>query len=152
MDLESYKQTITDAIQSEIDAKQFYEKVAARIQDAKIAELFEKFAGEEEKHAKILTTILNKEKLGKPFFNFEKDYRIAETIKMPEVNDDMDLKNAVGIAMKNEELAMKKYETLAKNCDDKELKAVFMDLAAMERSHKFTMEETFVDVAYPEIW
>jgi erythrin-vacuolar iron transport family protein len=152
MDLEKYKQAISEAIQGEIDAKHFYEKVAARIKDANLAELFAKFAKEEDKHEKILTSILNQEKLGKTFFDFDKDYKVAETVEMPEVNDDMDLKGAVGIAMKNEELAMKKYEALAANCDDKELKAVFMDLAAMERSHKFKMEKTFVDVAYPEVW
>ena len=152
MDLEKYKQAILEAIQGEIDAKHFYEKVAARIKNANLAELFEKFAKEEEKHEKILTSILNQEKLGKTFFNFEKDYKVAETIEMPEVNDDMDFIGAIGIAMKNEEQAMKKYEALAENCDDKELKAVFMDLAAMERSHKFKMESTFVDVAYPEVW
>ncbi len=64
---------------------------------------------------------------------------------MPEVNADMDLKSAIGIAMK-------KYTTLAENCDDAELKAVFLDLASMERSHKFKMEKTFVDVAFPEVW
>lgn len=152
MDLENYKQAISEAIQSEIEAKNFYEKIAARIKDVHFKELFEKFAKEENRHEKILTSILNQEKLGKSFFDFEKDYKVAETIAMPEVNDDMDLKAAIGIAMKNEELAMKKYEALAANCDDKELKAVFMDLAAMERSHKFKMEKTFVDVAYPEIW
>ena len=77
---------------------------------------------------------------------------MSETIEMPEVNDNMDLKNAIGIAMKNEELAMKKYTTLADNCDDPQLKKVFLDLASMERDHKFKMENKFVDVAYPEVW
>jgi rubrerythrin len=152
MDLEKYKQAISDAIQSEIDAKHFYEKVAERIKNAGLKELFEKLAKEEAKHEKILTNILNQERLDNTFFNFEKDYKVAETIEMPEVNADMDIKSAIGIAMKNEELAMKKYTTLAANCDDKELKAVFLDLASMERSHKFKMENTFIDVAYPEVW
>ena len=152
MDLEKYKQAISDAIQGEIDAKNFYEKVAARIKDDNLTELFEKFAKEEAKHEKILTSILNQEKMDTSFFNFEKDYKVSETIEMPEVNADMDLKAAVGIAMKNEELAMKKYTALAENCEDKELKKVFQDLAAMERDHKFKMEKIFVDVAYPEVW
>ena len=152
MDLEKYKQAISDAIQGEIDAKHFYEKVAARIKDDNLTELFQKFAKEEAKHEKILTSILNQEKMDTSFFNFEKDYKVSETIEMPEVNADMDLKAAVGIAMKNEELAMKKYTALAENCEDKELKKVFQDLAAMERDHKFKMEKIFVDVAYPEVW
>ncbi len=86
------------------------------------------------------------------FFNFDKDFKVAESIEMPEVNEDMNLKDAIAIAVKNEELAMKKYTALAENCDDGKLKAVFLDLAAMERDHKFKMEKNFVDVAYPEVW
>ncbi len=152
MNLERYKQVISDAIKGEIEAKEFYEKVALRIKDTFLTELFEKFAKEEAKHEKILTAILNKEKMDTSFFNFEKDFKVSETIEMPEVNDDMDLKNAIGIAMKNEELAMKRYTALADNCDDPQLKKVFLDLASMERDHKFKMENSFVDVAYPEVW
>ena len=54
--------------------------------------------------------------------------------------------------MKNEEIAMKNYTMLADSCDDSELKAVFLDLAAMERGHKNLMETKFVDVAFPEVW
>ena len=85
MDLEKYKQVILEAIQGEIDAKHFYEKVAARIKNANFAELFEKFAKEEDKHEKILTRILNQEKLGKTFFNFEKDYKVPNPLKCPKL-------------------------------------------------------------------
>ncbi len=152
MDLEAYRQVISDAIKGEIEAKEFYEKVSLRIKDKFLTDLFETFAREEAKHEKLLTAILNKEKMDTSFFNFEKDFKVSETIEMPEVNDAMDLKSAIGIAMKNEELAMKKYIALAENCDDPQLKIVFQDLAAMERDHKFKMENNFVDVAYPEVW
>ena len=152
MDLEKYRQVISDAIQNEIEAKQFYEKIAERIKDDYLKETFEKFALEEAKHEKILSGILSREKMDSSFFNFEKDFKVAESIEMPEVNKDMNLKDAIGIAMKNEELAMKKYTALADNCDDEKLKTVSLDLAAMERDHKFKMEKNFVDVAYPEVW
>ncbi len=152
MDLGKYKQVISDAVKAEIEAKEFYEKVSQRVKDTFLAELFEKFAREEAKHETILTAILNKEKMDTSFFNFEKDFKVSETIEMPKVNEEMDLKAAIGIAMKNEELAMKNYTALAENCDDKQLKKVFLDLASMERDHKFKMENSFVDVAYPEVW
>ncbi len=38
MDLEKYRQVISDAIKGEIEAKQFYEKVAQRIKDAFLTE------------------------------------------------------------------------------------------------------------------
>jgi len=152
MDLEQYKQVISDAIKGETEARQFYEKIAEKIKDDYLKEIFEKFALEEAKHEKILSHILNQEKMEASFFNFDKDFKVAESIEMPEVNEDMNLKDAIAIAVKNEELAMKKYTALAENCDDGKLKAVFLDLAAMERDHKFKMEKNFVDVAYPEVW
>ena len=114
--------------------------------------MFEGFAKEEENHEKILTNILNKEKIQASQFNFGTDFKVAETIEMPEVNEKMDLKNAIGLAMKNEEIAMKNYTLLADSCDDPELKTVFQDLAAMERGHKNKMEVQFVNVAFPEVW
>jgi len=152
MDLKQYKQVISDAVQSEIEAKEFYEKISKKIKDDYLKELFEGFAKEEENHAEILTRILNKEKIQASQFNFETDFKVAETIEMPEVNEKMDLKNAIGLAMKNEEIAMKNYTLLADSCDDPELKTVFQDLAAMERGHKNKMEVQFVNVAFPEVW
>ncbi|MEN8212659.1 MAG: ferritin family protein [Thermodesulfobacteriota bacterium] len=152
MDLEQYKQVISDAVQNEIEAKEFYEKISKKIKDDYLKELFEGFAKEEENHEKILTNILNKEKIQASQFNYETDFKVAETIEMPEVNEKMDLKNAIGLAMKNEEIAMKNYTLLADSCDDPELKAVFQDLAAMERGHKNKMEVQFVNVAFPEVW
>ncbi|THB73433.1 MAG: rubrerythrin [Desulfobacteraceae bacterium] len=152
MDLAQYKAVISEAIEGERAAKQFYENVAQRIKDAYLKELFGNFAQEEAKHEKILSDILNQEEMDTTYFDFEKDFKVAETFEMPEVTADMDLKSAIGIAVKNEEAAMKKYAGLAENCEDERLKKVFLDLASMERNHKFKMEEYFVDVAYPEIW
>lgn len=152
MDVEKYNKAIADAIQSEIDAKDFYTRVAEKIKDNGLKKLFENLAEEEAKHERILKNVLSQQKMDTTYFKFDQDYKVAETIEMPEVTADMDLKAAIGIAMKNEELAMKNYQALADNCRDTELKAVFLDLAAMERSHKFKMESTFVDVAYLEVW
>ena len=152
MDLNAYRTAISDAIQSEIDAKNFYEQVSRRIKDDHLKEVFADFAKEEAKHEQILADILNQEKVDTKNFDCNKDFHVSETVDMPEVTPDMDLKNAIGLAMKNEEIAMEKYTRLAENCNDSGLKSVFMDLAAMERGHKHMMEEKFVDVAYPEVW
>ncbi|MDA3918762.1 MAG: ferritin family protein [Deltaproteobacteria bacterium] len=152
MDLEKYKKVILDAIQNEIEAKEFYDKIAQQIKDDYLKKLFEDFSKEEAKHERILIGILSQNEIQGSHFNFETDFKVAETIEMPEVNEKMDLKNAIGLAMKNEEIAMKNYTLLADSCDDPELKAVFLDLAAMERGHKNIMEVKFVDVAFPEVW
>lgn len=152
MELEQYRQAIKGAIQSEIDARKFYEQVGELIKDGYLKEVFAEFAQEEAKHEKILTEILEQKKVDAAHFDFDKDFHVSETIEMPKVSAEMDLKGAIGLAMKNEEIAMKKYTSLAENCTDPELKSIFMSLAAMERSHKHIMEEKFVNVAYPEVW
>ena len=152
MDAEQYKEAIKDAIASEIEAKEFYLNVSNRIKDDFLKELFEGFSKEEANHEKILTALLEKGSIKPTTFKETRDFKVAETVTLPEVSEDMNLKDAIGLAMKNEEIAMQKYETLAANCDDPELQGVFNSLAAMERDHKFKMEESFVKVAYPEVW
>jgi len=146
------RQVISEAINGEIEAKIFYTQVSEKIKDNNLKDLFLTFAKEEEKHEQILNRVLKNEKMDTTYFNCDKDFNVAQTIDMPEVNSQMNLKDAIGIAMKNEEAAMMKYQSLADNCDDEDLKSVFLDLAAMEKNHKFKMETSFVDVAYPEIW
>jgi erythrin-vacuolar iron transport family protein len=141
VDIEKYEQAISDAIKSEIEAKNFYRKIAEGVKDARSKELFNKLTNEEAKHEKILTNILGHGKKNTSLFNFEKDYEATETIKLPNINENIDIKKAIDIAVKNEELSMKNYLTLAENCEDQELKAVFLDLAAMERRHKLSVSD-----------
>jgi rubrerythrin len=152
MDAELYKKVIKDAIAGEIEAKEFYLNISKRIKDAYLKELFQGFSKEEAVHEKILNALLNKGQIKTSTFDGKKDFKISETVSLPEVSENMNLKDAISLAMKNEEIAMQKYETLAANCDDTELKSVFKSLSSMEKDHKFKMEESFVNVAYPEIW
>ena len=152
MDAKLYEQVISDAIQGEIKAREFYGKVAKGVKDPYLAELFMGFAKEEGEHEKILTRILEKGQIHGRYFGFEIDFHVSDDLPMPEVTPGMDLKAAIGLAMKNEEIAMKKYQALAADCTDSDLKKVFLDLAAMEREHKHAMETRFVDVAFPEVW
>ena len=152
MEAEHYKTVIKEAIKSEIEAKEFYLKISERIKDASLKELFEGFSREEGHHEKILTALLEKGKIKTTTFKGTQDFKLSETIDMPEVSENMDLKSAISLAMKNEEIAMQKYQQLARNADDPELKSVFNGLAAMEKDHKFKMETSFVNIAYPEVW
>ncbi len=152
MDSQLYKETIKDAIASEVEAKEFYLEISKRIRDDYLKDLFLGFSKEEANHEKILTALLEKGKIKTATFDGTRDFKVSETVSLPEVSADMNLKDVIGLAMKNEEIAMQKYETLAANCDDPELQSVFNNLANMERDHKFKMEESFVKVAYPEVW
>jgi rubrerythrin len=151
MDLSDYKKIITFAIQAEIDARDFYRAASEKVAESHLKKLFSDLAQEEEKHEKILQGLFSHNKLGS-FFKETRDYRVSETVKKPVVSNSMKPADAIALAMKNEEEAMTLYIWLAEGCDDLDQKRVFEDLAAMERDHKFKMEETFVGIAFPEAW
>lgn len=152
MDSQVFKQVITDAIAGEIEAQKFYRKISEQIKDTSLQALFLEFSKEEEKHEAILKDLLQQGSIHETVFGSAETYNVAESIDLPEVTPEMNLKDAIGLAMKNEEIAMNKYLALAENSEDPSLKSVFNSLASMERNHKAKMETAFVDVAYPEVW
>ena len=113
--------------------------------------MFKKFAEDEKGHEKILKGILSKDTIDQ-YFDESTDYKVAETVDKPTLSTDMKPADAIALAMKNEEEAMKQYTDLAETCLDTTKKEVFLDLAAMERGHKLKMEKAFVDIGYPEVW
>ena len=151
MDLSEYKKIINFAIQAEIDARDFYRAASEKVQESHLKKMFSDLAKEEEKHEKILQGVFSHNKIG-AFFKETRDYHVSETIQKPVVSNTMKPADAIALAMKNEEEAMALYMWLAEGCDDADQKRVFEDLAAMERDHKFKMEETFVGIAFPEVW
>jgi rubrerythrin len=151
MDAETYDQILQQAIQSEIEAQKFYADVAAKVKDSHLKEMFAGFVEEEKRHERILEGFRTR---GAGHLHFKKvpDFKVAETIDVPSPSVDMKPADALALAMKNEEAAMKQYSELAAACSDIAQAAVFEELAAMERDHKHQMETAFVDVGYPEVW
>ena len=151
MNFDQYKEIIEFAISNEIEAQEFYDAAANKINDPYLKEMFKKFAKDEKGHEKILKGILSKDIIDQ-YFDESTDYKVAETVDKPKLSTDMKPADAIALAMKNEEEAMKQYTDLADACLDTTQKKVFLDLAAMERGHKLKMEKAFVDIGYPEIW
>ena len=151
MDAKTYDEIMQRAIQSEIDAQRFYADVAAKVQDAHLKEMFTSFVEEEKRHEKILEGFRTRG-AGHLHFKDAPDFKVAETIEAPSPSVDMKPADALALAVKNEEAAMKQYDELAAACSDTEQAAVFEELAAMERDHKHKMETAFMDVGYPEVW
>jgi rubrerythrin len=150
------KQTIYDdiigrAINSEIEAAQFYAQVAEKSENTYIKELFFSFSEEEKRHRNILEGFRDDPSIA---ISFEKvpDFHIAETVDEPALSMDMSPAEAIALAMKKEETAMRHYTELADVCTNAERKKLFYQLAAMERGHKNKMENAFVDIGYPEVW
>jgi len=146
-----YRNIIEFAIANEIEAEEFYSDAAKKVGDPYIKKMFNELADEEKRHQKILKGILARESIG-GYFTEDRDYKVAETIEKPKLSTDMQPADAIALAVKNEEEAMKQYTGIAKACTDPDIEELFLDLAAMEREHKFKMEKAFVDIGYPEVW
>ena len=151
MDEKEFRGAIEMAIESEIEAYEFYTNVARQVNEEDMKEMFSHFAEEEKKHKSILEEVLAKgsfELVPKEI----RDYKVAESVGLPKLTMDMKPEDAIALAMKKEEAAMNHYSGLADVSADKGLKRLFTDLAAMERGHKFRLEKIFVERGYPEIW
>ena len=151
MELAAYKEVIKFAIANEFEAQKFYQNAADCVQDPHLKEMFKGFAIEEKRHAEILTGILSHAAVG-VYFHDGSDLKVSETVDRPKLSIDMKPADAIALAMKNEEDAMRQYTELAAACSDPEKKKIFLDLAAMEKGHKLRMEKAFVDIGYPEVW
>ena len=151
MDEKAFVDAIEMAIESEIEAFAFYKGVAEQVTEEGLKELFDHFAEEENKHKSMLEDVLETGS-----FNLipkeTRDYKVSEAIDLPKLSMDMKPEDAIGLAMKKEEVAMKHYTNLAEISADEDIKKLFTNLASMEREHKFKLEKIFVERGYPEVW
>lgn len=146
-----YDDILKRAIEGEIEAAEFYADVAAQSENEFIRDLFVTFSQEEKKHRRILEGFRQDPSAA---VTFEKvpDFHVSETVDEPPLSMDMKPADAIALAMKKEEAAMRQYSALAEVCTDPGRKKLFLELAAMERGHKSKMETAFVDIGFPEIW
>jgi rubrerythrin len=151
MDQKKYLAILDRAIDSEIEASRFYARVAEMTTNSYLKEMFGTFSLEEQKHRSILegfradpATVIHFEKVA--------DFGLSETVAEPALSADMQPADAITLAMKKEESAMRQYTAMADACNDESQRKVFLELAAMEREHKMKMEAAFVDIGYPEVW
>jgi rubrerythrin len=151
MDLLSYRRIISAAIQNEIEAFLFYKEAAEKVKDAYLKEMFLQFSIEEKKHREILEGFRDDESAAISFKRVT-DFHVAETIEERPLSVDMRPADAIALAMKKEDAAMRHYSKLAEVCQDAGQQKVFLELAAMESGHKAKMEAAFVDIGYPEVW
>jgi len=151
MDQETYKKILTNAIDSEIEAYQFYMSVSGKVKDKALKTVFLDIAGEETKHRDFLKGIMAK---GEKSFHFDmaKDYRVTDSLHTPKLSPDMKPLEGLVLAIKKELESMMMYNQLANASTDKAQKDLFMNLVSMERSHKMRLEDIYTNQAFPEVW
>ncbi|MCE5212568.1 MAG: ferritin family protein [Deltaproteobacteria bacterium] len=150
MKTDEYKKIINFAISNEIEAYEFYKGVSDKVKDAGLKKIFAELAEEEAGHRKFLEGLAS----GKTqiYFDESKDYKVSQTIAKPRLSLSMKPVDAIALAVKEEEEAMEMYTKMAGCSTDAEQKKMFQSLATMEQGHKVKLEDTFTNMAFPEVW
>lgn len=138
------------ATKRELEANDFYSRVARKAKDEEVRRVFAQLAEEEMGHFEILERFKADPSLPMKLAAPEKDYKLAEATELPPFTDDMSPKDAIALAMKKEQQAVEFYTDLAQHAADAGLKDMFTNLANMELGHKQRLENMFVDIGYPE--
>lgn len=141
--VESTVESILDfAIQSEQVASDFYTKLADKVEDKAISEVFLGFAAEERGHKAKLEAV----KAGQKLASAQKkimDLKIAETLEEVTPSDNLSYQDALIVAMKAEKAAFKLYSDLAASTDDADLRQLLEGLAQEEAKHKLRFETEY---------
>jgi rubrerythrin len=127
------------AMNSEQEAVDFYNELAANANTEDMRQVFNQFAQEEIGHkAKIRqikeegTYTLPKEKV--------KDLKLSDYVVNVEPTKDMSYQDALVVAMKKEKAAFRLYMDLAEQTDNESMKNLFLGLAQEESKHKLRFE------------
>ncbi|HPF19743.1 MAG TPA: ferritin family protein [Syntrophomonas sp.] len=146
-----YISILSMAIENEVEAYEFYLGVSQKVEDPNIKSIFKELAEQELGHRDLLSSYLNSNV--RPLnFGALPDYKVSETVDKPKLSMQMKPVDAIALAMKNEEDAMKMYTDLANSSADAAQKKLFMNLANMEKGHKVQLEDIYTNMAFPEAW
>ena len=145
------KKIIANAIDNEVEAYTFYRGIADKVKDKALKSLFAELAGEEKKHREFLQGMLDKD-ISKMKFDASHDYKVVDTLPVPELSADMKPLEGIMVAIRKELQAMQMYTQLASLSSDTEAQLLFTQLANMERSHKARLEDIYTNMAFPEAW
>jgi rubrerythrin len=146
-----YQKILSNAIDREVEAYTFYRSVSERVKDPSLKKMFTELAGEETKHREHLQGLLTK---GPQAIHFAEaqDYKVGNSIATPQLSPDMKPIDGLVVAIKKELEAMQMYTQLANASTDAEQKAMFQELAKMEKGHKARLEDIYTNMAFPEVW
>jgi rubrerythrin len=140
--MDSVEEILDYAIAREQEAVDFYLALAKRGGKSGMKDLLMEFSQEEARHkAKLLAV-----KEGKKLLSAEQkvaDLKIADYLVEVEASDDLDIQDALILAMQREKAAFRLYKDLAARVDDVELRELFLGLAQEEAKHKLHFETEY---------
>ena len=148
---QDFRQIISQAIEGETEACNYYRTVSEKGADAALKKIFAELAGDELSHRKFLKGIMEK---GPGALRVEEaqDYKIADTLESPPLSMSLKPIDGITLAIRKELDAMQMYTQLSHVAGDPEEKKTFLELAKMERGHKARLEDIYTNMAFPEVW
>jgi rubrerythrin len=140
------------AIEREQEAHDFYTGLALRMKRAGMQEVFEQFAREELAHKRKLVAIrAGKIDLAEVPIQPALDLKIADYVVAPNPQrDDLDLQEALILAMQREKASYRLYSDLARLVAEPNLRNTFLALAQEEAKHKLRFEIEYDEVVLQE--
>jgi rubrerythrin len=147
---ESAEAVLDFAIANEIDANQFYRKLATKMDVPAMRQVFLDFAKEEAGHQAKLEAVREGWLAFASGAQKVLDLSLADYLVASPPKADMTYAEALILAMKKEKAAYKLYMDLATVAEAEELTDLFLSLAAEEAKHKLRFEIEYDDVVLKE--
>ena len=146
MSFQSFEEIIHFAIEKEKEAVAFYENASRQEPYSGGRKIFEEFADEEKKHKAMLEGFLKGEKnLADYQFNWIPDMKRSNYMVDLTYEPGMPYAEALRLAMKREEHALKLYNDLQEKADDPDVVNLFKMLSQEEAKHKLALETLYDD-------
>ena len=142
MERDKFSRLIKLAITKEVEAARFYEELAAATQRPEMRDVFKEFAQQEWGHKRRLEE-LRIEEITEESLQPVPDLRISEYLVDIEPHPGMAFHEALVVAIKREERALKMYTDFANSFSDPKLKRLFQFLANEEAKHKNRLETIY---------
>jgi len=142
---------IETAIQREIEAHDFYMNIYDRVEDPSTKQTLEFIAGEEKKHREFLVRYRDGGYGAAALrMNAAVDYKLAEHLDEPPVQEDISSEKVYLIASHRELRSYQFYTGLAEMHPDGELNEILRKIASEELKHKEKMEYLYANTAFPQ--
>ncbi|HGE69624.1 TPA: rubrerythrin [Candidatus Poribacteria bacterium] len=140
----TFKDIISFAIEWEKESAKLYEEMGKLAKKPNAKLMFEAFEKEEIKHREILEN-LSPEKIAKIKPKKAIDLKISDYLIDMTFKPDIEYQDALIIAMKREEKAVKMYTDLLNKIDDPEAQKLIQFLIQEESNHKLRLETEYDD-------
>ena len=139
------------AIQREEEAYDFYMDIYGVVDDQSVKNTLEFIAGEEKKHKAFLVNY-REGNYGADALRMADsvDYKIAEYLEEPEIEENMSSQDVYLIAAHRESRSHQFYTELAGVHVDGDTKSMLLKMASEELKHKEKMEYLYANTAFPQ--